>query len=272
MAVIDTCNHLYATVKFSGTSGGPWEGEMWQYGLRIGVHQTQKSLDAGVVQLDNFSIQDAAVTRSIADWDVEQAWSGVTVGAASVTDADQDEIVTALVDPFRPASANLSSYYEVESVKIYGVHLAPDGRWLSGAPNSWFPKVQMKGGSGTMLPADSAAVVSFYTATRGVKGRGRAYVGGLAVASIAGTGRFSQTFLDFIGTGFAQTISDIRGINSVAPYRYCPSIWHRPGDKAGLEDGTRASVIQRVEVNDIVDTQRRRDKQAVVNWNRYDIP
>lgn len=272
MAVIDTCNHLYATVKFRGVSSGPWAGEMWQYGMRLGVHNTQKSLDAGVVQLDNFSIQDAAVTRSNADWDIDQAWSGVTIGGAAVTDADQDEIVTALVDPFTPASANFSSYYELDVVKIYGVHLAPDGRWLSGAPNSWYPKVQIKGGSGTMLPADSAAVASFYTATRGVKGRGRAYIGGLAVASIAGTGRFSSTFVDFLGTNFAQSIADIRSINSATPYRYCPVIWHRPGDKAGLEDGSRASVIQRVEVNDIVDTQRRRDKQAEVNWSRFDIP
>lgn len=271
MAVIDTCNHLYTTVKFRGKSTGAWAGEMWQFGMRIGVHDTQKGLDSGVVQLDNFSIQDAAVTRSTTDWDVDQAWSGVSDNGKAVTDGDQDAIVAAITQPFRNTTISFSKEFELDVVKIYGVHLAADGRWLSGAPNSFFPKTTITGTGTSALPPDAACVVSFYTATRGVKGRGRIYLGGLATGALATTGRFAQNFLDGRGPDFAQAIADIRSINAAQPYRYCPVIWHRPGDKAGLEDGSRASVIQRVELNDVVDTQRRRDKQAAVNWTRYDI-
>lgn len=272
MAVIPNCSHLYCTVKFKGLSTGAWAGEMWQYGVRLKVGATQVDLNDGVVDLGAFSVQDAAVQRTAGNYSVEQAWSGVTEGARTITDADQDAIVNALFQPMLDNLTNLSNQYEAEVVKIYAVHKAPDGRWLSGSPNAYYRTAQTKGAATASLPPDSAAVVSFYSATRGVKGRGRVYVGGLGLPVLSTSGRFTSNWQDALGTKFATAFADIRGLNDlVNGYRYTPIIWHRPGDKAGIEDGTRGSVISRVEVNDVVDTQRRRDKQAQVNWESYSI-
>lgn len=272
MAVYSSCNHLYLTAKFTASASGAWVGETWQYGLRVRAGTGQPSLNAGVVDLPNFSVEDAAVGRDTGVYDVDQTWSGVTVGGNTVTDAQQDALVTAFIQPFMDNKVRLASNYSLEVVKMYAVHKAPDGRWLSGSPNSWFPKTTQKGGDTDALPPDVASVVSFYSATRGVKGRGRVYFGGLGQLTMANTGRIQPTTRDGLGNSFAQAFADIRTAGSTPGLQYTPIIWHRPGDLAGLEDGTRASVIQRVEINDVFDTQRRRDKQAIAIWDRYDIP
>lgn len=272
MAVIPNCSHLYVTVKFRGKSAGSWAGEQWQYGIRLRVGADQVDLDAGMSDLGSFSVQDAAVTRTSGSFDVEQSWSGVTEGGRTVTDANQDAIVDAVWQPMLTNLASLSNLFELDVIKVYAVHRVPDGRWLSGGPNAYYHQSTPVGAATQTLPPDAASVVSFFTATRGVKGRGRVYVGGLGRVALADTGRFTQTWQDALGNGFASAFADIRAIgDGTSSYRYTPIIWHRPGDKAGIEDGTRGSIVSRVEVNDVVDTQRRRDKQAQVSWSRYDI-
>lgn len=272
MAIIPNCSHLYATAKWSGVPNGSWSGESWQIGIRLSVSPTIPDTSSGVIDLGAFEVQDAAVTRTVTGWDVDAAWSGVSQGLNTITDSDQDDIVNALILPFSDHNTQFSSQYQLEVVKLYAVHKAADGRWLSGAPNAYFRTSALIGSAAAMLPADSAAVMSFYSATRGVKGRGRVYLGGLAQAVLENDGRFKVDFQNALGQGFADMFSDIRAINDGGPgYRYAPMIWHRPGDKAGLEDGTRGSIISRVEVNDIVDTQRRRDRQAIPDWRSYQV-
>lgn len=271
MAVIDTANHLYITCRFKGVDTITWKGETWQYGVRVRVGSNQVGLTDGVVDLPVFSTQDAAVQRNTADWSVDQGWSGVTVGSNAVTDGDTDALVDAIASPFLDSKSSLSVAFELDVVKVYAVHEAPDGRWLSGVPNAYYPIAKQAGSVNTSLPPDNALVVSFYTATRGVKGRGRVYMGSLPQSALDQYGRFGSQIQDKLGQGFADAFEDVRNIGGTLNMKYSPIVWHRPGDKLGLEDGTRASVISRVEVNDIVDTQRRRDKQADVNWRSFPV-
>lgn len=54
--------------------------------------------------------------------------------------------------------------------------------------------------------------------------------------------------------------------NALGAMSFSPIVWHREGDKAGIEDGRYGSAIRAVRVDDRCDTQRRRDRQVVSNW------
>lgn len=271
MATIPNCSHLYATLKLVAKSGTTWSGEMAQYGIRIRVGTGQKDTSDGLIDLDTFSVQDAAVTRDNTDFDIDQAWSGVSSGGNTITDGDMDAIAQAMRGSFYDSRIYSSPLYTLDVIKIYAVHQAQDGKWYAGSPNAYYPKVATPGSAAKTMPPDVACAVSFFTATRGVKGRGRVYVGPIAQTSLDNDGRLSNAAVTSLGTSFQTALNSIRAIGGPTTYRYTPIVWHRVGDKAGLETGRRGSVIARVEVNDVLDTQRRRDKQAFTSWADFPL-
>lgn len=271
MAVISGCSHLYVTCSFAATQSSGWVGETWQFGLRVAVSSSSLSPSSGVVNLSPFSVQDASVTRTYSTYDVEQAWSGVTVGGNTITDADQDKIVDAITVPIRVYKDRFTTRYNLDHVKIYAVRPGPANKWLSGAPNAYYPQGVVTGTNAGMEAPDVACAVSLYTATRGVKGRGRVYLGGLGAGTVGSGGKFEHVARNELADAIATTIDNIRAIGTPTSMHFSPIVWHRPGDKYGVEDGLRGSVISRVEANDIADTQRRRDHQGQPDWYQVQI-
>lgn len=271
MAVINDCSHLYVTALHTHHSSSGFPAETWQYGFRLAVSGSQLSLDSGVVNLERFTVQDAAVTRDNTDYDIEQSWSGVTVGGRTITDADKDAIAQAVRTAFTSMAPSLNNQIRYAGCKIYAVRLDASGKFLSGAPDAYWSKVPPGGALTTAMPPDSAVAVSLYTATRGVKGRGRVYIGGQGTSNVTQTGRVSTTAVDRFGNTIADLLDACRSIGTPTSNYYVPIVWHRVGDKYGVEDGFRGSVISRVEVNDIWDTQRRRDFQGIPDWSQYPL-
>lgn len=105
--------------------------------------------------------------------------------------------------------------------------------------------------TGTELPANVAAVVSFYTAARGRSGRGRVFIGGLCTDQLQTPKTFTAAFIAALNTGFADlaTYMSTNGHTHVV-------VSHRH-DKVALSAGVARTVVS-YNVNAGVDTMRKR--------------
>lgn len=265
MAIHSDCRHLYATMRLKGKSGTIWQNETWQIGHRLAVQpDLPMDPDSGRQSLPQFQVADAFVDRSDATWNIQQGFAGSLAGGSVVTDADQDAIAKGYFDFLTALKTNLYLGFALDSVRLYPV--GADGKSRT-APSIYTPKVTTQNPTGVNgAPPDVAVAISYTTATRGVKGRGRVYLGGLSVAAIAGSGTLAAR--DTICQQAAALLTAWRDIGGLpTQMTYTPVLWHRKGDKLGVEDGTYGSPIRLVRVNDHFDTQRRRDRQVDPVWS-----
>lgn len=274
MTVYADCTSLYVTMKYTAKGTSPWAGEMWQTGFRILVRPTTPfDLGSGRVDPPTFGVQDAAVTRSITNWDIYQGFSGVADAGSVITDSDVDEILTAGWTFATALKIRLGAQYEFDSVKIYPM-LAGGGTPFRPGVTATSPTICTPIGTGidpsasTMLPPDIALALSLSTGTRGPSGRGRLFLGGISAGGIGADGLILSAAATPLADATATFFDDLRGINSGgigADMRYTPVIYTRSPNKAGLLADT-ASVINSVRVSDETDTQRRRDRQRNDIW------
>ena len=266
MAEFQGVTHLYASVRYEGKGSSIYGLETWQVGWRIAMNADNPlPLEAGRIELADWPVQDSFVARDNTTFNIEQGFAGVTVSGVTLTDADQDAIAASIFDWCTAVKAWSSVNYTVETIRLYPV--GADGKSKT-APSIYTPKVTTGNPTAsTMLPPDVAIAISTVTATRGPKGRGRVFLGAPGTNTLDGPG----TVASGTRTALANATRDLfdswraRG-NALGAMSFSPIVWHREGDKAGIEDGNHGSPIRAVRVDDRYDTQRRRDRQVVHNW------
>lgn len=271
MAVYDDARFLNVVVRMTAKNATVWAGETWQVGLRCAVKSSPGfGTSAGRVELPKFGVQDAAVSRTSGRFDIEQGFSGVSGLTWVLTDQDCDSVAEFTEDWLAAIKAHTSLYFVLDSIRLYPT--GADGKTRT-APTVYKPKTTAGNPSGLkMLPADCALTVSWGSATRGPKGRGRIFLGAPTASEANEAGMLTTPARDAIAAASANWLDDLRSIGGLSNQAsITPIIWHRPGDKSGQEDGTFGSVISAVRVNDHYDTQRRRDRQVAPAWKRVDL-
>lgn len=266
MAEFQGVTHLYASVRYQGKSASIYGLESWQVGWRIAMNADNPlPVEAGRIELADWPVQDSFVARDNATFNIEQGFSGVTVSGVTITDADQDAIAQSIYEWCTAIKAFTSANYTVDTIRLYPV--GADGKSKT-APSIYTPKVTTGNPTATtMLPPDVAIAISTVTATRGPKGRGRVFMGAPAVTTIDGQGSVTGSVRTSLANATADLFDSWRGRgNALGAMSFSPIVWHREGDKAGIEDGNHGSPIRAVRVDDRCDTQRRRDRQVANNW------
>lgn len=259
MAQHDT-SHVLATVRLAGTAAGPWPQEIASWSLRLmaGLPDDIPALDAGRVDMPNFLVNDATVSRTTATWNVAQGWAGdSSVGAANFTDAAQDAIADALLSFLVNSQTYLANVYRLESIRLYPIG---QGGLSNTAPSIYEKQSQWTGGAGTLLNPRDCVVVSLRTSTRGPAGRGRAFIGPLgATVNDGNTGRVASAAISSFGSNMDGAITAINNLGG-ATLDARVAVVHRetlvlpPAQHQG-------SPVNQVRVGDQLDTQRRRSNK-----------
>ena len=263
--------HLYVSVRYVGKPTTVYADETWQTGWRLAASaQSPLNTDSGRVLLNTIEVQDAYVSRTIADFDVEQGFSGITGSGSVITDADQDGIVNYLDVWAQAIKTYTSSNYTVESYRLYPI--GPDGKSRT-APSIYRPTSTVANPTNNaMLPADCSIAISTQTATRGVKGRGRQFMGAPSTSTVDGAGLILEAVrLDLVQATQALMENWRAMSGGVGDYAFSPIVWHRRGDKLLVEDGNHGSVVRAVRVDNHMDTQRRRDRQVQHTWTTANL-
>lgn len=113
------------------------------------------------------------------------------------------------------------------------------------AEGSWAGEIA--GSAGGTLPYEVAVVASMRTDLAGRSYRGRSYQGPIGVNAVTATGRLSTTYRDHIGNGMSNFLTLCNTDGNV------PVVWSRTKSVA--------TPITRVVVDDVFDSQRRRQDQ-----------
>jgi len=277
MATYDNCASINVAIRYQAVEGSPWLGEVWQTHLRLlAVPGPNLALDSGRVTPDLFAVKDSATSRTAGGFDIEAGWVGAAKGSYTITDADLDDVLSGISTFLKALRPQLSSQYEVESVRFYPMLKGGGSPWRAGvsatAPIICRPTDATHNPTGaSMYPPDVALAISLGTGTRGPSGRGRMFLGGLNKELGTAFGLVAKAGSDALGDMTVNLLSDIRVINlgSALPvYRFCPVIYTSRPNKSGANADT-ASVINHVRISDEFDTQRRRDHQRQDVYHSY---
>jgi len=255
------------TVRLKGDAGTAMALETWQVGWRFAMSETDPiPLDTGRAQLDTYSVADAIVARTVTNYSVAQGFAGDTgLGGSTITDGDQDALVAAAHAWLVALKSWSWVGYDLDTIRLYPV--GPDGKSRT-APSVYTPTGTTQNPTGTNgMPQDVAVAVSTQTATRGVKGRGRVFVGGQIVSNVGTLGQVNSSYVSQLLTSTKTMLDAARAIGGIGgQLSYSPIVWHRTGDKLGIEDGTYGSAVRGIRVDDRFDTQRRRDRRVSRTW------
>lgn len=276
MAIYDACKSLYMTLKYSASAGSPWAGETWQTGLRV-ICDTDGAFNPsdGRVTPNSFSVQDSGVSRTISNYNIQQGWSGVTVGGSTITDVDVDALISSWRTWQLALVGYLGNQFVFTEMKIYPL-LAGGGTPFRAGVSATAPVIVTPSNTtlnpsvGQTIMPDASIAISLGSATRGVSGRGRMFLGGLAGGTLYANGLIVAAAQAAIGNASAALVNSIRAIDTAAGgnYRFTPVIYTRVPSKTGANADT-ASVINSVRVSDEFDTQRRRDSQRNDVYTSY---
>ena len=261
--------HLYATVRYKGQ--GSWVGETAQFGVRMGVFfgDTLPALTEGNVTLPTHSVDttfsvDTSVTGQRREYNFTNT-SGSTAYSTAFQGLVLDKVLT--------FAASIKTYlqgYALQDVRLYpckGDGTIPAGMTptiMEPTAATWNPS-----GTGVAGPPEVALCLSWSSAVRARSGRGRVYLGPLALATCAPSeGLVAAPVRNAIATAGATLISNLRGISSTAGQATaCPIIWHRGTNVAGvILGGDTGAVINLARVDDRLDSQKRRQKQHTPVW------
>lgn len=258
MSVKSDVSHLFAVVRLRGT--GVWTGESVQYGLRLGVTFGDQipSLGTGRWELPvhDIFVEEQAGTHGVLN--VQRGFREAA-GSTAYSATFQDAVATAVLGPHLATRSNISNLYEFQDLRLYPTLASgrlPTDTW----PTIYTPSDNSYHGVSTadLMPPSAAICVSWSSALRTRKGRGRIFTGAWTTNGLS-AGRVSGTRMTQLRDAWVTALQNLRAIGTGAGAATAvPVIWTR----GGLD----ASVINRVRVNNEWDTQRSRERQQVITW------
>jgi len=247
--------------RYRGKSTSQWQNETAQFGIRMGVTfgDTVPAYSAGDWTMPGGSVVDASFTESNT---TERREFGFSNDGA--TDAYSLAFQGAVINLFLSAVTSLrndmAASYQFDQLRLYAVKgdgTSPtEPTIVTPLDTTYNPTTSP---NSTLAP-QNAAVVSFNTALRTRKGRGRIYLGPLKVtANSETTGLLASGTRETAVSTFVTLFEGLRNISSSAGVAVgVPIVWHKPGD--------RGAVINAVRIDDQLDVQRRREGQRTPVW------
>lgn len=251
---------LYLTTRLQGDAGEAWDGEISMWGIRLLVDTAIPDLATGLRDLQAFLVNDAAVVSTTTHLNKQQGWTGDASGGTNVTDADQDAIAEAAWSFVDTLKSYIPNSYHVESIRLYALD---DNLRAPVAPCIYVPSTTLAGTGSSALPPQVALVVSTNSATIGRKGRGRFYVGPLANGAISADGKAGSTVRSTALNGAQTLLNALRIDGTGTATAYAPVTVHR--------GTTTCSVINKVRVDELFDTQRRRRNRVSGTYTAADL-
>lgn len=255
--------HLYATMRFQGS--GFWANETIQYGLRMGVFfgDQRPALGAGDVELDQHSIFAEEDIGSAHGCDVEYGYREAS-GSLAYSQAFQDAVAGVILSTVALLKMYMHPTYKAQDLRLYPV-LATGKVPVGVYPTVYTPTGTTYDGTAAneLLPPSLALCISWSSALRARRGRGRIYTGGYSTTNLA-DGRPNSSMITALRDRWAGAIASLRAIGTAAGEPTAvPIVWHK--------GGSTGAVINRVRINDEFDTQRSRERQQPITWSEIPI-
>ena len=274
-----TANHLHLMVNTVCTTG-PWVGETGNFNLNFSVNGggginnvNRPGLNDGQITLNTFDVHTSATTRSLTvdtmAGSVQENWVGDDNPVEEkVTSNDIDFLLGQGAHIWGQLGNVAPDSWKLGDVRLYACGPDPDdsAKHPSVAPlgpNIWTPTLTWAGGSTSAeLSPEVALCVSFYSAVRAKKGRGRIYLGPLTVDAFAIDGLTSSVWKNNVPSAVAATFQNVRARGTPGSSAcYCPIIFNTHGFKGGPPHGTQGVIINKIRTGDEMDHQERRTKK-----------
>lgn len=220
-------------------TGSYFSGEIWQTGISC-VEGSAGGVFPGAIKqmLPSFTVRSVGDTSDDATWSIYWAWEGVD----KVTKQNQVGLANAALSFFNGFKSLVPAGSNLTGVRINAIQ--PNGKVFNGA-NYFYLKTPVGGSStaSSQLPPQLAVVMSLRTGARGPGGRGRMYlpITGGGLLSNGKITSVNQTTLSAAGKAFLEAIHAIGPLPAVVNQRV-----------------QRYSSIDRVEIGDMMDVQRKR--------------
>lgn len=248
--------HLYCTIV-GGYSDADLQEETWQTGFRmfLGIGLTSPE-DIGTLSQD-VNIVPETHARVETAWNIDGNWSASNgAGAFDPADFLNDQIAPAVVTWLGTTSS--PSLCEAYEVNLYPI--GSDGRAIPAPPYAvgspcklTFTGAFPDGGGTNALPLQVSAVQSLRTGQLGRRGRGRMYRPALSAGRLLSNGTIGSSAASAMATETAALLAAVDFDPSVPPGPYVrPIVTGSPW--------TNYAVVKQVQVDQIADTQRRRNK------------
>lgn len=260
MATHTGISHLYAVVRYKGKPTSQWQNETSQWGFRLGVTfgDSTPPLTAGDHEFTSGTVVDSAFSQDIPNQRREFGFSndGAT-DAYSL--AFQGVVLNHLMTYVTALKPWLGGMYAFSDVRLYAVKgdgtspceptiLTPLSTTYDPAPS---PTDQ--------LPPQTAVAVSFSSGVRSRRGRGRVFLGPMARGTQDTQGLVQPTARTPLLAAHKTLFDSLRGISADPGVATAvPIVWHKPG--------FTGAVISSVRIDDMFDTQRRREGQRIPVW------
>jgi len=234
--------------------------ETWQTGLRAAL--VFGAIDDVGTLPNNWDIVPKNVNRTETNWTIQGNWKidGPGLETWEVDDWLNDQLGT-LYDSWLGATSCFSTRVQLRQLKVYpigpGGTVVPAPPYAQGSPMvlTYTGTLPTGGDSGAMVPPQLSVVASHRTAQVGRRGRGRAFLPPVNVSALSegALGSATQTAL------LANQITLLEGVayDDAGPgtSKIRPIITGDPF--------VDYAVITSVQVDSIIDTQRRRRRAAV---------
>jgi len=261
MATHTGISHLYAVTRYRGAPASQWQNETAQWGIRLGVTfgDTKPPLSQGDWTMPGGVVVDSGFTQTLTN---ERRDFGFSNDGSSdaYSLAFQGAVIDLLLAQATGLRAFLGASYELDSVRLYAIKndgTSPtEPTVVTPLTNVYDPIVSPQ----TTLAPQNAMVVSFNSAVRSRKGRGRVYLGPLkSQANNSTTGLLDPDYRAAGIASFVTLFDGLRGISEDAGTAVAiPIIWHKPGSVG--------AVINAIRADDQLDVQRRREGQRTPVW------
>lgn len=244
--------HLYVTVGGSYVQSVN-EPEGWQCGFRMAL--VFGSVDDEGTLPNNWDVTPNNDTQTLDDWTITSLChiAGPLGDVFEPGDYLHDQVIP-YVTTFMEAEA-ISSQCNLEWVKVSPINTLGHVVSLRNAYATTTSPVP-GGLSSNLLPLQNSVVVSTRTGTPGRRGRGRFYLPGVGVNAMAATGLLATANQGVIRDAAVALIEGLAYSSSTGPIiNVRPIVTGKPY--------TDYSVIQSIQVGNVIDTQRRRRKSLV---------
>lgn len=253
--------HILLTI--GGSYTGDVSTETWQCGIRFlltwGTIGTTPLI--GDLPTD-WNPVAATINRDETDWTIVGNWSvdGPLTSTFSADDWLNDQVAPAIYDWIPEIKA--SNALTVETLKVYPI-IGPSGKadpaapYATGSPVVLTWKTPLGAGTTTgLLPLQNSIVASHRTTQIGRRGRGRVFLPPTGPASVS-FGRLASGVANAIASGHADFLATVSLDGGATDPLLRPIVTGAPWN--------RYAVVTTVEVDDVMDTQRRRRRSLVPN-------
>lgn len=242
--------------------------ESWQVGIRLAM--VFGTVDPVGTLPNNWAPRPATINRTETNWTITGNWN-VGVGSEQFNPDDY------LNDQAAPAfttwmgAVGLANQVTLRELKLFPIgaplgHAIPAPPYAQGSPCllTWTANAPHGAGGLTMLPLQIAAVASHRTSQIGRRGRGRIFLPGLSASASNGGGFLQSTFVTSVLNGQVALLEALKydGLpQSTLSIR--PVVTGKPF--------TNYAIINRVQVDNVPDTQRRRRRSLPLTVSGADV-